>query len=315
MAKALALGIISVNMTLEVLRKQNYTRDLAMVHLYVCAFLLLQSVGMFLGKNHPQTWTLTLWGLQMCFGLVLLILAPYNMESSKDRCNSGILRSNVSWTTLHAITTQTLTQMACLSQINMIFCTLVFDLGMENTWTYQGTQYFLSFISATAAVFAVNAFRPKDVLVFAMAVVTAAYCGLGISFSVSNEKNQNAVISVSLALHSLLSCVFPVLLLISWIYTTVLFEYDFQPAGLSLAMASRWLVDACVSASFPLFLQSHKAVSFFALGAICLCSTAILIAFPKNQKFPQISKSSPKKLSEKLSQVRAEKQSTGSSTL
>lgn len=214
---------------------------------------------------------------------MLTVISPFK-ENAKERMDRHfpLLRSNATWSTLHAITTQTLIQIACLPQINLVFCNIVLDLGIRN-WEYQSTQYFLSFLAAAAAVFTVNTLRHRDVLVFAMAVVTVAYLGLGITFFSANEENQSTIVSVALAFHSLLSCVFPVLLLISWIYTTRLFVPEFRPAGLSLAMASRWLVDACISASFPLFLDSHRAVFFLVIGTICFCSTAILSKFPEQE--------------------------------
>lgn len=321
MAKALALGIFSVAVPLVVVRKKKFARDLALVHLYACAFLFFQCVGMFMGKKHPQTWTLALWSTQLGCGLILILLTPFIMQLRETTyLGSGILRSNATWTTLHAITTQMLTQMACLSQISIVFSNSVFELGIKNTWAYQGVQYLLSFVSAIAAVLTVNSFQPKDILVFAMAVVTAAYFGLGVSFFASNLQNQNAITSVTLAFHSLLSCVYPILLLVSWIYTTRLFEPEFQPAGLSLAMASRWLVDACISAAFPIFLRAHKAVSFLALGAICFCSTAILISFPGRDEGNQIDLNQPSVASQSKTDVEefhepTEKKSPGSSTL
>lgn len=314
-AKSLGLGLLSVSIPLTVTVRYRIL-NLAILHFFSFTFLLFQGVGIFFGENHTQIWYLIRWGTQFCLGLFLLFIASFYVENIEAKhLQSFALSSNANWSTLHAISIQSLVQIAYLPQLTPMFSKLLYESGIKSD-IYPIVQYSLAFLTAFAAIFAVDSLRHKDVLVFTMTVATMAYFGLGILFLLLRQQNKANIILVALALHSLLSCIYPVLLLISWIYTIGFFAPESRVAGFSIAVASRWLVDACVSASIPQILESHKAFFFLTLGAICFCSAAILTTFPEKRMI-----SIAKKNEEKSDQVfdhsedSLKNRSPGSSTL
>lgn len=290
MIKALALGLLSLSVPLFVLDQLNWPQRLAFVHLFSNLGILLPTIAFFVGEaGNPSLWTLIIWLTQIFFALVLLANSAFAQNPSVRRpFLPALFRMDHAWATSCAVSVQLLTQTVCSPQVTVFLCETFSTLGLRNPWAYQSVQVFLVFASSLVAVFTVRIVAHKDVLIFCMAAATVAYFALGITFSFLSTVQNSMGVSFSIAVHALLSCLFPIILLTSWIYSTSLLSPDIMVGGMSITMASRWLVDASMAFAFPFFLRNPKSVSFFVLGTVCFLSTIVFSRFPNVEKDGEI---------------------------
>lgn len=199
--------------------------------------------------------------------------------------------------TFTAILTQFLVQLSCVGGLMYYFVDICSHCGVK----LHHIQWFVLVQYGVSALFTLFPFaildwcQRKDCLTFGMLLLAGTFSGLfgviraygtpDFSYrSVLSVEVSGVAASAVLALFLFaLSVYASVVFSVSWLYSVELFPAPARAKGASIAMATAWTVNTCVTFGLPFVLDKFQEWSFLGLGVVCLFSGLLFATFPETR--------------------------------
>ena len=143
-------------------------------------------------------------------------------------------------------------------------------MGMASAFQYQVVLGLINLIFTVIAIFKIDSWGRRPLLIWGMACVTLTLTATGVLFSIPNAPKMSIIIVLCLYI----ACVAFSICSVIWVITSEIFPNRIRGRAMSIAIFANWGTNTFSAFLFPWYVKTFGMnTGFFTFAGICLIAT------------------------------------------